>query len=123
MSTPLKNVYYDMLNRKASLEQDHVSHRVFVLCKSCFWCASILYDDGRPFRICPICMNYELEFMPLSIDENYKFDYDKRHGVTLEFIQRDRTPEVDARLSNLPQCIDIVISSRNWARVKRKSNP
>lgn len=116
MSSPLKNVYYDMLKRKVSLEQEHVAQRVFALCKSCFWCASILYGDVRPFRTCPTCMNYELEFMPLSIDETYKFDYDKRHGVTLEFIQRDRTPEVDARLSNLPQCIDIIISSRNWER-------
>jgi hypothetical protein len=89
MSAPLKNVYYDMLKSKLCHERKHFSYkgRAFLLCKSCFWCASILYDDVRPFRTCPICMNYELEFMPISIGEAYKFDYDQRHGVTLEFIQ------------------------------------
>jgi len=91
MSAPLKNVYYDMLKMKVSLESECVSHRAFLICKSCFWCASILYEDVQPFRACPSCMNYELEFMPISTDETYKFDYDKRHGVTLEFFQRDRT--------------------------------
>ena len=51
------------------------------------WCAAILYEGVIPFRTCPICMNYELEFMPISTDEMYDFDYDKRHGVTLEFMQ------------------------------------
>jgi hypothetical protein len=36
-------------------------------------------------------MSYEFETMPISSDETYKFDYDKRHGVTLEFMQRERT--------------------------------
>jgi len=35
-------------------------------------------------------MNYELEFMPISTDETYKFDYDRRHGVALE-LSRNRT--------------------------------
>ena len=91
MSASLKNMYYDMLKMKVSLEQDYFSHRAFLICKSCFWCASILYDDVRPIKTCPTCMSYELEFMPISTDESYKFDYDQRHGVTLEFIQRERT--------------------------------
>jgi len=28
--------------------------------------------------------------MPISSKETYKIDYDKRHGVILEFIQRNR---------------------------------
>ena len=93
MAAPLKNVYYDMLTRKLCPEQGHVYYKekAFLLCESCFWCASILCDDEfRPFRTCPSCMNYELEFMPVSTDETYKFDYDRRHGVALEF-SRDRT--------------------------------
>ena len=84
----LKNAYYDMLKRKVYPEPDEVSYpgRAFLLCNSCFWCASILYDDVQPFRMCPICMDNELEFMPISSEETYKFDYDKRHGITLEFM-------------------------------------
>jgi hypothetical protein len=90
----MKNAYYDMLKKKLSSENDHVSQKAkfFLMCRSCFWCASILYEDlSQSFRTCPTCMNHELEFMPISIGESYKFDYDKRHGVVLEFIQRDRT--------------------------------
>jgi len=36
-------------------------------------------------------MKNELEFMPISNGETYRFDYGKRHGITLEFMQRDRT--------------------------------
>jgi hypothetical protein len=95
MSAPLKNVYYEMLKKKSCLEQEQALYkeRAFLLCKSCFWCASIFYDDVGPFRTRLTCKNYELEFMHLSTGETYKFDYDKRHGFTLEFIQRDRTSE------------------------------
>jgi hypothetical protein len=88
MAATLKNAYYDILKKNLCHKQEHVSSngRTFVLCKSCFWCASILYDDVRPFRTCLICMNCDLEFMPISTDETYKFDYDRRRGVTLEFI-------------------------------------
>ena len=92
MVAMLKNVYYDILKNKLCHEEENHSYKVgvFSICNSCFWCASILYNDVRPFRACPNCMNYELEFMPISTRESYKFDYDKRHGVTLEFFKRDR---------------------------------
>jgi len=34
---------------------------------------------------CPSCMNTELDSMPLSFDETYKFNYDAKSGITLEF--------------------------------------
>jgi len=90
MAAALNNVYYDMLKQRLNPEPDQVPYqgRAFLLCNSCFWCASILYDDVQPFRMCPICMNSELEFMPISNGETYNFDNDKRHGVTLEFNQQ-----------------------------------
>jgi hypothetical protein len=30
-------------------------------------------------------MNSELDSMPISFDETYKFNYDERRGITLEF--------------------------------------
>jgi len=93
MAAPLKNVYYDIMKKKLCPEQGHgyYKEKAFLLCKTCFWCASILCDDAsssRPFRSCPACKNYDLEFMPISTDETYNFDYDKRHGVSLEFYPR-----------------------------------
>jgi len=42
----MKNAYYDMLKKKLSSENDHVSQKAkfFLMCRSCFWCASILYE-------------------------------------------------------------------------------
>jgi hypothetical protein len=62
----------------------------FMFCESCFWCASyfIIEDDDDNDTIiseCPICNKGKIESMPIADDELYKFDYDLKHGVTLEF--------------------------------------
>jgi hypothetical protein len=51
------------------------------------------HEDVQSFKTCLPYMNYEWEFMPTSNGETYNFDYDKRHGVTLEFIQLDKIVE------------------------------
>jgi hypothetical protein len=41
----------------------------FVLCESCFWCATCLVSRDETVSKCPICNN--LRVKSLSIDENY----------------------------------------------------
>ena len=83
----VKNFYYDMLKKKIQFEQEHIisSERNFLMCKSCFWCASFLNSTDRYPNSCPECMNSELESMPISFDETYTFDYEPLQGVSLEF--------------------------------------
>ncbi len=91
MSMSMKNLYYDILKVKLQTEEQHNSYneRNFLLCRSCFWCASVLNGMHSTFSTCPSCMNSVLESMPLSFDEKYTFDYDPRQGATLGFsIQR-----------------------------------
>jgi hypothetical protein len=59
----------------------------FLLCNSCFWCASYYHNSSDKNRItkCPGCYSDELESMPISSREVYKFDYNPRRGITLEF--------------------------------------
>jgi hypothetical protein len=60
------------------------SKRHFVMCNTCFWCAS-LYSDSRTIK-CPLCNSYSnLESIPLSKNESFKFDYHSRTGIILEF--------------------------------------
>src|SRR5215472_1414154 len=74
-----------MINKKLYLREQNITFRKnFLLCKSCFWCASML-NKRRPPDLCPSCMKTELESMPISLDETYKFDYDTNRGVNLEF--------------------------------------
>lgn len=60
--------------------------RHFLICNSCFWCVS-LYLDSRTVK-CPTCNSYSnLESIPLSKNESFKFDYHSTTGIALEFLQ------------------------------------
>ncbi len=62
----------------------------FIICKSCFWCASCVYDPHR-IKKCPTCDDdTTIESIPLSNHEAYRFDYDNQRGVTMEFFPIDQ---------------------------------
>ena len=83
----MKNFYYDILKKNLQFGQEHnnSNERNFLMCKSCFWCASFLNSKYRCFSECPACMNSELESMPIGLNEKYTFDYDPSQGVSLGF--------------------------------------
>jgi hypothetical protein len=70
----------------------------FLICQSCFWCASYFNTiaaftarrrrrgDAPPIK-CPICIEGNIESMSINKNEVYKFDYDVKHGVVLEFLK------------------------------------
>jgi len=39
----------------------------------------------RSVETCPSCNDAKIESIPISFDETYKFDYDSRRGVILQF--------------------------------------
>ena len=55
----------------------------FVICKECFWCASLF--GIRSLGACPLCFEKAIEFLPISNNERYNFSYDVDTGVVLEF--------------------------------------
>jgi hypothetical protein len=57
----------------------------FLLCNSCFWCASYLNLRSFGFMKCPSCKENTIERMPLSANDVYSFDYNPVTGVILEF--------------------------------------
>jgi hypothetical protein len=68
----------------------------FVMCQSCFWCASCLSSkilstiaetDGSSLTKCPSCIEGNMESIPIAENENYRFDYDTRRGLTIEFFR------------------------------------
>ena len=64
-----------------------IKQKHFLLCESCFWCASSIYINSSMNFICPVCNNNntKVESIPIQSNEAYKFDYDQRLGVILEF--------------------------------------
>jgi hypothetical protein len=69
----------------------------FVMCQSCFWCASCLCpkilstiaetDGSSSLTKCPSCIEGNMESIPIAENENYRFDYDSRRGPTMEFFR------------------------------------
>ena len=56
----------------------------FVICNSCYWCAS-LYSDLKTVK-CPVCNNdNNMESIPISENESFKVNHDSRTGIVLEF--------------------------------------
>jgi hypothetical protein len=71
-------------NNNNTVAIDNNDKRHFVICNSCFWCAS-LYSDSRTIK-CPTCNSYgNLESIPISTNESFKFNYHLRTGIVLEF--------------------------------------
>ena len=59
----------------------------FLLCPSCFWCASCLSPDSS-FAVCPSCSEGNIESIPIAENENYRFNNDIKRGITMEFLRR-----------------------------------
>jgi hypothetical protein len=78
-----------IVNMKDNLcfEKQHITfnERNFLICRSCFWCASNINKMGNVLEACPSCKDVNVESVPISFEETYKLDYDTKRGVTLEF--------------------------------------
>jgi hypothetical protein len=57
----------------------------FLICESCFWCASYFNNYMMVVTKCPLCGNKNIESMPILLDEVHTFNYDPKRGVTLGF--------------------------------------
>jgi hypothetical protein len=81
-----KHVIVNMKN-KLCFEEQHIifKERNFLICRSCFWCASYVNKMRSVLEACPSCKDVKIESVPISFDETYRLDYDKKRGVTLEF--------------------------------------
>ena len=63
----------------------YLDKRFFLMCKSCYWCASCLMDDQAYFSICPECLTDKMEWLPISQSEYYRLDFDQKLGMVLQF--------------------------------------
>lgn len=81
MSLSMEEMYYIILRKKLQCEEQR-DERNFLICKSCFLCASFLNRRYASFNQCHSCMNSELESMSISRAETYTFDYDPFQGVS-----------------------------------------
>ena len=65
----------------------------FVICNSCYWCASYFgIDDleslsGSSSHVldCHICNSQNTELIPISTDESFRIEYRQTKGMEMEF--------------------------------------
>jgi hypothetical protein len=60
---------------------------IFMLCESCYWCATYL-DKTKLGDRCPTCSAAVLSSFPIMPDESFVFNYDNKRGVELDFGRR-----------------------------------
>ncbi|HEX6280818.1 MAG TPA: hypothetical protein VFZ67_01185 [Nitrososphaera sp.] len=42
----------------------------FLICRSCFWCASVIAKKSMDIRQCPNCKSKLMESMPIGLDDD-----------------------------------------------------
>ena len=66
------------------IKNNFTSERYFVMCQTCYWCVSSLINNEH-IANCPLCGTENIELLPISQFENYRFDNDYKRGMVLEF--------------------------------------
>ena len=59
---------FDSNTAKVSYEKKNkgiIKKKHFLLCESCFWCASSIYIDRDMNTRCPVCYNINVESIPI----------------------------------------------------------
>jgi hypothetical protein len=94
------NIVYDLLQTtkiSSNIEDNRILQPIdkiyFVICNSCYWCASYFgIDDlepisGSPSHVldCHICNSHNTELMPISNGESFRIEYSQTKGMEMEF--------------------------------------
>jgi hypothetical protein len=94
------NIVYDLLQTtkiSSNIEDNGILQPInkiyFVICNSCYWCASYFgIDDlesisGSSSRVldCHNCNSHNTELMPISNGESFRIEYSQTKGMEMEF--------------------------------------
>ena len=94
------NIEYELLLQKTNLSSNtkerenntivrSSDHIYFVICNSCYWCASYFGIDGLESSSqvlgCHVCNSHDTELIPISTNESFRIDYNVTRGMEMEF--------------------------------------
>ena len=96
-TTKLSSNTVDMARDK-NLISTPIDKIYFVICNSCYWCASYFgLDDleslsGSSSRVldCHVCNSHNTELIPISTDESFRIEYSQTKGMELEFYKSNK---------------------------------
>lgn len=56
-------------------KQEQVYKQIdFLLCESCFWCATCIDSQQKHMTRCPSCKDFRLKYLIINDNEIYNFD-------------------------------------------------
>lgn len=92
------NLVYDLLqttkissNTLDRKRDKRMSQIYFVICNSCYWCASYfsIYDlkssSTSSSPSCQICNSHNTELISIATDESFRIEYNPSRGLEIEF--------------------------------------
>jgi hypothetical protein len=97
METVRLNFEHDFLLQRTKLASDAldkdverpVNHIHFVICNSCYWCASYFSIDNMETSSqvlrCLLCNSHDTELIPVSSNESFRIEYNVTKGMETEF--------------------------------------
>ena len=75
--------------RKSDIILRPTDHIYFVICNSCFWCASYFsidnLDSSSKVLRCRVCNSHNTELIPISSNESFRINYNLPRGMEMEF--------------------------------------
>jgi hypothetical protein len=73
--------------KKKNDKKDRIADVVhFLICDSCFWCASVLREDKYESK-CQSCGTQITSAIPVMHNERFAYEVDEKRGITLSFRQ------------------------------------
>lgn len=70
------------------LEKKYDQNRLFALCESCYWTATI-FVKVESYH-CPVCQSKDVALIPLGSEEKYEYSLEPRQGLQVSFSILDR---------------------------------
>ena len=85
-SQKIKDDKYDEHRNSKSKES------IFVLCETCYWCATYFNKSAVPTHECPHCFAKGLSSFPILPEEAFTFNYNEIRGTEMSFKKRRIVP-------------------------------
>jgi hypothetical protein len=117
------NLEYDLLLQKTThssntIERENnaivrsIDHIYFVICNSCYWCASYFgiddLESSSQVLSCHVCNSHNTDLIPISSNESFRIEYSANRGMEIEFY---RSNEIVDRQQESPEQQIVPVSS------------
>jgi hypothetical protein len=83
IETSVVNMIKNRQNQTSNIVRKYQNAK-FLICNSCFWCASSISSDYNYTERCPTCRSTKIESVPISETEAYQISIDT-NSVSMEF--------------------------------------